>query len=93
MDGADEEEEEHQRLHFGSLSNTTSLLGGLCATELTAGDHQQKNSIFVNNSICENNWEIFVSLILSISDENGLCITEEKKQTNVTWLHFDCHIS
>ena len=39
MDGADEEEEEHQRLHFGSLSNTTSLLGGLCATESTA-DHQ-----------------------------------------------------
>ena len=40
MDGADEEEEEHQRLHFGNLSNTTSSLGGLCATELTAGDHQ-----------------------------------------------------
>ena len=35
MDGADEEEEEHQRLHFGSLSNTTSSLGGLCSTEYT----------------------------------------------------------
>ena len=43
----------------------------------------QKNSIFVNNSICENNCEIFVSLILSISDENGLCLTEKKKQINV----------
>ena len=44
---------------------------------------KKKFIIFVNNSVCENNWEIFVSLILSISDENGLCITEEKKQTNV----------
>ena len=33
VDGADEEEEEHQRLHFGNLSNTTSSLGGLCSTE------------------------------------------------------------
>ena len=43
----------------------------------------KKISIFVNNSICENYLEIFVSRILSISDENDLCITEEKKQTNV----------
>ena len=42
VDGADEEEEKHQGLHFGSFSNTTSSLGGLCVTELTAGDHQQK---------------------------------------------------
>ena len=33
VDGADEKEEEHQSLHFGSLSNTTSSLGGLCSTE------------------------------------------------------------